>query len=185
MYEYIKGKITIIEPTYIVLENNLIGYLVTVSNPYQFDINADITLYLYQYVREDMIQLFGFKTKDEKKMFLKLISVTGIGPKSALSILASMQIDEFINAIESGNAKYLTKYPGIGLKTAQQIILDLKGKLVLNNEITIKNQVKEDLEQALLNLGYKKQEINKAINKLDFNNNIDVLLKQALQNMLK
>ncbi len=185
MYEYIKGKITTIEPTYIVLENNLIGYLVTVSNPYQFSLNTDITLYIYQYVREDMIQLFGFKTQDEKKMFLKLISVTGIGPKSALSILASMQIDEFINAIESGNAKYLTKYPGIGLKTAQQIILDLKGKLVLNNEITIKNQVKEDLEQALLNLGYKKQEINKVINKLDYNNNIDVLLKQALQNMLK
>lgn len=110
MYAYIKGLITKINPSFVELENNNIGYLIKMPNPYVFKLYDEATVYLYQKVSEDAIDLYGFKTYEEKELFLKLISVNGIGPKSALSILATGDVKGIINAIDLGNAAYLTRF---------------------------------------------------------------------------
>ena len=188
MYGYIKGKITKISPKYIICDINGIGYLIIVGNPYNFKLNEEYTIYTYQSVREDAIELYGFMKEDEKELFLKLISVSGIGPKSALSILAAGTVKEIINAIESRNDAYLRKFPGVGQKSSQQIILDLKGKLAFAEEEDgiIKSSSKlTDVEDALIALGYSKKEITKIISKLDSTKDVGVLVKEALKQLVK
>lgn len=187
MYAYIKGIITEITSRNIVVENNGIGYEVIVANPYSFTQNMDITIYLYQYVREDMNLLYGFKTLDEKNLFLKLISVNGIGPKSALSIIASATVNEITAAIESRNDKYLQKFPGIGPKASQQIILDLKGKVNFDELATgLKDNSKMlMLTDALLQLGYAKKDITKALGSLDLSLDEGLIIKEALKKLNK
>ena len=116
MYSYIKGKIVDIESNYIVLENHAIGYLIYTANPYSFELNTDTIIYLYQYVREDEISLYGFKSKAEKDMFLKLIEVKGLGCKMALPMLANGAVDGIVSAIENEDINYLKKFPKIGDK---------------------------------------------------------------------
>lgn len=185
MYGYIKGTVTRITPKNIIVENQGIGYLLIVSNPYNFSLNKDYKVYVYQYVREDVIDLYGFISEEEKDLFLKLISVSGIGPKSALSILATGTVSEIVKAIEARNDAYLRKFPGIGAKASQQIILDLQGKLNLAEEMLIKNTKLEDVEQALLALGYNKKEIAKVLPKLDQTLDEGALVKQALKTLIK
>ncbi|MDE5714700.1 MAG: Holliday junction branch migration protein RuvA [Anaeroplasmataceae bacterium] len=185
MYGYITGVITKVTPKNIIIENNGIGYLLIVSNPYNFSLNKDYKVYVYQYVREDVIDLYGFLFEEEKDLFLKLISVSGIGPKSALSILATGTVKEIVKAIEERNDSYLRKFPGIGAKASQQIILDLAGKLNFAEEIIVKNSKLEDVEQALLALGYNKKEIAKILPKLDGTLDEGILVKQALQALVK
>ncbi|MDE5545982.1 MAG: Holliday junction branch migration protein RuvA [Anaeroplasmataceae bacterium] len=185
MYGYIKGTVTKVTPKNIIVENQGIGYLLIVSNPYNFSLNKDYKVYVYQYVREDVIDLYGFISEDEKDLFLKLISVSGIGPKSALSILATGTVSEIVKAIEARNDAYLRKFPGIGAKASQQIILDLQGKLNLGEELVIKNTKLEDVEQALLALGYNKKEIAKVLPKLDQTLDEGALVKQALKALVK
>lgn len=129
--------------------------------------------------------MYGFLSEDEKDLFLKLISVSGIGPKSALSILATGTVNEIVKAIESRNDTYLRKFPGIGAKASQQIILDLQGKLSLGEELIVKNSKLEDVEQALLALGYNKKEITKVLPKLDQTLDEGALVKQALKTLVK
>ena len=185
MYGYIKGIITKITPKYIICDNNGIGYLMIVSNPYNFKLNNEYKIYTHQYVREDVLDLYGFITEDEKELFLKLISVSGIGPKSALSILASGTVKEIVNAIENRNDAYLRKFPGIGAKASQQIILDLKGKLSDSADTLMPSSKLDDVEGALLALGYSKKEISKVISKLDLSLDEGTLVKLALQQMIK
>lgn len=185
MYGYIKGVVTKVTPKNIIVENQGIGYLLIVSNPYNFSLNKEYKVYVYQYVREDIIDLYGFISEDEKDLFLKLISVSGIGPKSALSILATGTVSEIVRAIEARNDAYLRKFPGIGAKASQQIILDLQGKLNLGEELVIKNTKLEDVEQALLALGYNKKEIAKVLPKLDQTLDEGALVKQALKALVK
>lgn len=128
MYEYIKGTVTFIGPEYIVLENSGIGYRVLTPNPFAF-VKTEQQVFVYQHVREDAHVLFGFATAEEKRLFEKLISVSGIGPKGALAVLASGTPSHVVEAIEREDEAYLIKFPGIGKKTARQMILDLKGKL--------------------------------------------------------
>lgn len=174
MYEYFIGKITDVTPYYIVINVGGVGYRVLVANPFRYTAtNDNQKVYVYQAVRDNDISLYGFQTFDEKQLFIKLLSVSGIGPKSALAILANEDHSGLINAINTNNDKFLTKFPGIGKKTAQQIILDLKGKM---KEITPANLVgqqaldvtptdaspalRESLE-ALASLGYTKTDIKK------------------------
>lgn len=185
MYGYIKGVVTKVTPKYVILENNGIGYLLIVSNPYKFKLNEESKIYTYQYVREDIIDLYGFTTEEEKDLFLKLISVSGIGPKTALSILASGTVSEIIKAIETRNDTYLRKFPGIGAKASQQIILDLKGKISFDEDIVYGSSKSQDVELALISLGYSKKEITKALAKLDMNLDEATLVKLALQQMIK
>lgn len=185
MYSYINGVVTKVTPKNIILENNGIGYLLIVSNPYNFSLNKECKVYVHQYVREDLIDLYGFISEEEKELFLKLISVSGIGPKSALSILASGTVNEVVKAIESRNDAYLRKFPGIGTKASQQIILDLQGKIDLTEKIVVNNTKLEDVEEALLALGYAKKDISKVVKKLDMSLDEAALVKQALLLLMK
>ena len=183
MYAYIKGYVKDIESDYIVLDNNGIGYLIYTASPYSFDMDKEYTVYLYQYVREDEITLYGFKTIDEKKLFLKLISVKGVGCKMALPMLATGSPSGIIDAIERENILYLKKFPKIGDKVARQIILDLKGKLAKSDDSS--NPVNDELIEALKSLGYKNSDINKVIKNVDSSLDIEVQIKEALKLLLK
>ena len=189
MYGYIIGKVTKITPKNIIIENNGIGYLVIVPNPYNFKLNNELKVYLHQYVRDDAIELYGFQTDDEKELFLKLISVSGIGPKSALSILASGTVKEIVSAIETRNDLYLKKFPGIGAKASQQIILDLAGKLSFVVEAGIATPVTtsklDDVVDALVALGYTKKEATKVVQKLDPSLDEGLLVKEALKKLVR
>jgi len=183
MYEYIKGIITKIESTYVVVENNGIGYLVYVANPYSFSVDDNVKIFIYQQIREDENTLYGFKNEDEKNMFLKLISVKGLGPKMALPMLATGSILGIEDAIERENILYLKKFPKIGDKVARQIILDLKGKLVEKNNNNIKSN--DELTEALKGLGYKPADINKILPSINASDTIENQIKEALKLLLK
>ena len=124
MYDYIKGKLTKITAKYIVIEAGGLGYIVNVANPYSFSdlVNQEVQIYLHQVIREDAQLLFGFHTEDEKAVFLNLISVSGIGPTTALAIIAVDDNEGLVNAIDTSDIKYLMKFPKIGKKTAQQMV---------------------------------------------------------------
>lgn len=183
MYAYIKGTIKMIEPTYIVVDNNNIGYLIITPNPYRFKLEQEELIYTHHYVRDDIDNLYGFLSKAEKDLFIKLIGVSGIGPKSALSILATGEPEKITLAIENEDVKYLRQFPGIGPKSAQQIILDLKGKLA--KESIIVNKVLEEAKLALLSLGFNNTETNKALKKIDPDLTTEQIVKQALALLIK
>ena len=187
MYDYIKGTITYIKNNAIVVDNNGIGYLVYVANPYSFELNQEYKVYVYQHVTEDENSLYGFKTIEEKDLFLKLISVKGLGCKMALPILAVGSIDGIMDAIERENILYLKKFPKIGDKLAKQIVLDLKGKLefigvgISDDQQEVENELKE----VLIGLGYKEKEIIPVIAKVDTSLPIEGQVKDALKLLLK
>jgi len=185
MYSYLQGEVTEIYPNSISIDVSGVGYEVLSPNPYEFKMNEIVKVYVYHYVREDNINLYGFKSKSEKDLFIKLLSVKGIGPKSAIAILATGNVDDVIGAIEIGNVKFLSKFPGIGPKASQQIILDLKGKLNFEADKIILNSNISEVEEALTSLGYKAKEIKKAIKDLDGSKETNELLKDALGQMLK
>lgn len=187
MYDYIKGTITELKYNAIVLDNNGVGYLIYVPNPYAFEVGRDYKVFIYQQVKEDENNLFGFKTIEEKELFLKLISVKGLGCKMAMPILAVGSIPGIMDAIERENILYLKKFPKIGEKLARQIVLDLKGKLeFIGTGITddIVN-TQEELKEALLALGYKEKEIKKIIGQVNSDVTIEEQLKEALKLLLK
>lgn len=183
MYEYIKGKVTDIQSGYIVLENNGIGYLIYTANPYSFNIDEEYKLYVYQYIREDENTLYGFKSFEEKDLFLRLTSVKGLGCKMAIPMLASGSPEGIIDAIERENILYLKKFPKIGDKVARQIILDLKGKLVKRGDEQV--SVSSELADALKSLGYKSADINKVVKQVDGSLDIEDQIKEALRLLLK
>ncbi|EAC4114577.1 Holliday junction branch migration protein RuvA [Listeria monocytogenes] len=201
MYDYIKGTVTTITLEYIVVEAGQIGYQIITGNPFSFQRleGTEAQVFLYQHVREDNISLFGFQTTEERYLFKKLLSVSGIGPKSALAIIASGDVVPLISAIESEDDVYLTKFPSVGKKTARQIILDLKGKLadVVASEIVYvapENDMvaglSPQLEEAVLALealGYSTRELKKVIPKLSKEEDLtsDAYIKLALQLMTK
>lgn len=172
MYEYINGLITNIYPAYIVVcDRSGVGYKLFTANPYRFEQNVESHVYVEQIVRENEIALYGFMDENEKILFNKLLNVSGIGPKSALAILASGDAQGLVNAVANDDASYLTQFPGVGKKTAQQIILDLKGKLddlavsagldLTTSQPVANNQALADALAALTSLGYSAKEIAK------------------------
>jgi len=187
MYDYIIGIVTDYKNNAIVLQNNNIGYLIYVANPYSFEENKEIKVFVYEHISENEDVLYGFKTSKEKELFLKLISVKGLGPKMTLPILATGSIEGIMDAIERENILYLKKFPKIGEKLAKQIILDLKGKLEfktsgISNE-TINTE--EELKEVLIGLGYKEKEILPIIAKVDMSLTIEQQVKEALKLLLK
>lgn len=185
MYSYLNGIVTDIYPDHITIDVNGVGYQVYTPNSYEFHLNQTHKVFLHHYVREDAILLFGFQTKEARELFIKLLGVKGIGPKSAIAILATGNPNDVIAAIEIGNVKFLSKFPGIGPKASQQIILDLKGKLNFEaTDVRFRDNLKE-VEEALQSLGYKSKEIKKAIQKLDGKKPTDQLVKDALAAMLQ
>lgn len=185
MYAYINGIIKDIESNYVVIDNNGIGYQVYVPNPYYYKLNETYTIYTYSYIREDEYSLYGFKNKEELKLFLKLISVKGLGPKMALPMLATGSTAGIIDAIDRENILYLKKFPKIGDKVARQIILDLKGKLNGSQMSLLENNYNDELTEALVALGYKQADIKKIIKNIDPNLTIENQIKEALKLLLK
>ena len=178
MIAYVKGRLVTIQEESVILDVNGIGYEIICPNPfaYQRDMQQEVLIRTYHHVREDIQCLFGFRDEDEKLLFTKLISVSGIGPKSAVAILGAVQVPDFITAIETEDEKYLTQFPGVGKKTARQIILDLKGKLTNlftlsrseNHEslVTANAENITEVQEALIALGYSRAEINPIIPEL-------------------
>src|SRR5699024_3650690 len=174
MIAFVRGSLKVIQENSVIVDVSGIGYEILVANPFSFQktIDEDVFIHTYVHVRDDTQQLYGFKNDDEKFLFENLISVSGIGPKSAIGILGSVDVAQFIAAVEQEDEKYLTQFPGVGKKTARQIILDLKGKLV--NLVTIEaSQSKKgqdldttflnDVKDTLLALGYTDREIQAVI----------------------
>ena len=196
MYEYLTGLVTVVAPQYIVVDVNGVGYKLLVANPYRYqeDRTKKVQVYVYQAVREDNISLFGFTEKNKKNLFMQLINVSGIGPKSALAILANPDHQGLVDAITNNNVSYLTKFPGIGKKTASQIVLDLRDKLTnessnslfattqLTVDATVNRELKDALE-ALAALGYKERDIKKVQKTLMKEEQMatDEYLRQALR----
>lgn len=167
MYEYLAGIITKIKPDYVVIDVNGVGYKVYSPTPFAYQEKQKARVYIEQIVRDTGITLFGFQTEEDKGLFLKLLSVSGIGPKSALAIMASENSNSLAEAIEQGEVKYLTRFPGVGKKTASQIVLDLKGKLgdyVQRVDQLPDQEISPELNDALLALlalGYTKKEVDR------------------------
>lgn len=196
MYAYIKGTITDIEDDNLVLECNNIGYNIRIPLSVAErlpGIGAEVKIYTYTSVREDAFSLFGFLTKDDLEIYKKLITVNGIGPKGALGILSAMSADDLRFAILSGDAKMISKAPGIGNKSAERIILDLKDKIQITSPSTsdkssitgvlLNSDAKSEALEALSSLGYSPAEALKALNQIAITEDMDsgAVLKQALK----
>ncbi len=145
------------------------------------NIGESCELYTYMAVREDGIYLYGFATKEEKKLFLMLISVSSIGPKMALKILGGIGCDRLINAISSSDHNLLSTIPGIGKKTAERIVVELKDKFDNQQVVFSSQDIREEVVGALINLGYKMPESRKAVEKCNADDDFETVLKNALQ----
>lgn len=186
VYAYLKGTVTYSAKDFVVIEVAGIGYKVYTANPYEFRKDEATQVFTHQVVSENDLSLYGFKTLEEHDLFINLISARGIGPKTACAILAMKDMSGLRHAIENGDAKYLCKFPKIGPKTAQQIILDLKGKLVVPDAaIFVNNSLSEALE-ALQALGYGDKELTKVKNAFkDTDASVDEIIKKGLQLLVK
>ncbi len=193
MYEYLSGVITVVKPDYIVIDVVGVGYKVFSPTPFAYQEGQKARVFIEQIVRDTGITLFGFQTEDDKGLFLKLLSVSGIGPKSALAIMAAEDSNSLAEAIEQGEVKYLTRFPGVGKKTASQIVLDLKGKLgdyVQKIDKFADQEVSPELNDALLALlalGYTKKEVDRITPTLaaEKETSADQYIKKGLALLLK
>lgn len=200
MIDYIKGKIEYIGQDHVVIENNSIGYKIFTSAYTVSDLNGkpdNAIVYTQMIVREDDIRLCGFSSRAELKVFDLLKTVKGVGTKVALGILSSLPYVQLVNVLSAGDVTSLTRAPGIGKKTAQRIILELKDKIdktdefktlestdFENNIINISSENDEAIE-ALVSLGYSKVEAQKAMKKIDNSLPIEEMIKQALKLLVK
>lgn len=204
MIAYLSGKLLEKEANSVILDVNGVGYEVAIplSTFYELgEIGSDVQLRIYTYVREDTLSLFGFKSLREKELFLKLISVSGIGAKSGIGILSGMSADEIINAIRSNNLVRLNSIPGIGKKTAERIVIELRDKINSiaagvsetspsseTPTIPSGNEIYDDAVSALTNLGYQRQFAEKALNQAmqeGTEMSVQKLLRRSLQLLAK
>lgn len=200
MFSYIKGELAEINPDSIVIDVGGIGFLVYVpvlALDHLPSIGTEVKVHTYFQVREDAFVLYGFLNKDDLEMFRLLIGVSGIGPKGGLGILSALTADDLRFAVLSGDAKAIAKAPGIGAKTAQRVILELKDKVSLEDAFEKKlsheaeeapvgvSSIKNDAILALTALGYSQSESYKAVSKLEITGDMDVedVLKGALKHM--
>ena len=184
MIGFVRGLVHTFGIDYVLIDVNGIGYRINFNHPEALSIGKEMTIYTYQNVREDEISLFGFLSLEEYDLFVKLISVKGLGPKIASNILGRATTDNIIKAIEDGDVEFMKHMPGVGNKTASQIILDLKGKLV-ETEVVEDDRLKE-VAEALKQFGYKQQEIKPVIKSLkNESGSIDELVKKALKKFVK
>lgn len=191
MIGYLTGKIISKKPTRILVDVNGIGYLVNISiSTFEkiADINDPVSLYTYLHVREDALDLYGFYTQAEKDMFKLLIGISGIGPKLAQSILSGIQIDELKEALQTGNISRIVAVPGIGKKTAERLLVELRDKVdtitgIRETFSEEKTSLKNDAVAALTNLGYNRKTAENTIRKLiEINSSLPIeeLIKKAL-----
>ena len=189
MIAFVSGKVKLIRKETIVIDVQGIGYEVYTGNTFQFSLNQEVFLYTYQHVREDAILLFGFIEEQDYDVFMRLINVKGIGPKTALNLLVACPAKEMVEAIENDDIKRLKSLPGIGAKTASQIVLDLKGKFVSmpSKEDSVSNPVWQECQEALIALGYKPVALNAIKKELSARKDLkaDEMLRLALSMIAK
>ena len=201
MYEYIRGQFQGISKDYVVIELNNIGYKIftsgnTMSNMPK--VGEEVLLYLEQIVREDFIGLYGFTTREELEMFKLLLSINGVGAKAALSLLSISTVNNLKYALMMGDEKHITRAPGIGKKTAQRIILELKDKLKPDELTSEEGQLIEGINDnsdysfninetlsALMALGYTEKEAQKALEKVDKTLSIENMIKESLKLLMR
>lgn len=197
MYEYIKGKYIGINKDYIIVENNGIGYKIFTSGATMSSMpkcGEEVMLYIEQIVREDFLGLYGFDSKEELEMFKLLLTVSGVGPKAALSLLSISRVNNLKYAIMTGDEKHICRGIGIGKKTAARIILELKDKLkpdeLLNGNEESDGGNNENIMSvsealsALLALGYSEKEADVALKKIDKNDSVENIIKNALKALM-
>jgi holliday junction DNA helicase RuvA len=171
MIAHLRGKLLAKHPNQVIVETAGVGYDVTISVPTFSDLpdaGAEVALHIHTHVRDDAIALYGFLRSSEKLLFEKLITVSGIGPKLAITILSGMADDDMVAAIRSNDVARLTRIPGIGKKTAERLVLELRDKLPKTapasvTEVSALTTVEEDVLSALLNLGYQRAAAEKAL----------------------
>lgn len=205
MIAYLAGKIIEKEANTVIIDVGGIGYEATIPLSTFYELGApgeEISLRIYTYVREDTLQLFGFKTLQERELFLKLITVSGIGPKVAISMLSGMNADEIVAAIRTDNLARLTSIPGIGKKTAERLVIELRDKVAAltaaagANPVSSDgqmaavsgNDVYDDAISALINLGYQRNAAEKALKKAvqeGTEMSVQKLLRRSLQLLAK
>ncbi|MDE6904326.1 MAG: Holliday junction branch migration protein RuvA [Lachnospiraceae bacterium] len=199
MYSYIKGTLEEIGEDYIVVDNHGIGYRIYVPGSVLdviSPVGGEVKVHTHLNVKEDAFNLYGFMTKDDMKVFQLLLGVGGIGPKGALAILSVMTTDDLRFAVMGGDAKAIAKAPGVGAKTAQRVILELKDKLKIEDVFEEKDMppsqgnaqgktVKNEAVQALVALGYSSTEALSVLSKIEITEDLDVedVLKAALKQM--
>ena len=192
MYSYIKGELVDVAGDHIVVDNNGIGYQMFISSSTHFHMPAIgevVKVYTYLNVKEDAMQLFGFLTKEELELFKLLITVNGIGPKNSLGILGTLEPADLRFAIMAEDAKAISKAPGVGAKSAQRIIIELRDKIdsvetsaLTNSPVASLNTMKRDVIDSLENMGYSSSQVLKAMDELEISDddNIEDVLKQVL-----
>ena len=194
MYNYIKGKLIESGENYVVVESGNIGYELNVSANTAAELSAaegEVKIYCFLSVREDDMSLFGFATKQEKSMFIKLVSVSGVGPKLALTVLSGMTAGQFAAAVVKGDVTALSKTKGVGKKTAERIVLELKDKV--NKDYTSEEtvsavktdvtEVDEEAVLALMTLGYNRHEASEAVKRVQKDGmSLEQLIFTALKN---
>ncbi|MCB0341982.1 MAG: Holliday junction branch migration protein RuvA [Pseudobdellovibrionaceae bacterium] len=184
MIAYLQGSIIESSIDTLVLNVNGVGYEVHCSATTLSDVAGEelVKLWIHTHVREDQFQLFGFSHQTEKKLFLSLNSISGIGPKMALKILSGTTIENLVQMIEEGDVKALTALPKIGKKTAEQIILSLKGQLVLDegSASAVKFAARADIVSALVNLGFRSNEVEAVVAVMPRNMDVQQGIREGL-----
>lgn len=195
MYYYIKGTLVQKGDNYLVVDANGVGYMIYTSMTSLADVGEtgrNVTMYTYLHVREDVMDLYGFATIEEKNMFMNLISVSGVGPKAALAILSVTTPAKFAVAVVTNDVKTITKASGVGPKMAQRVILELKDKLKTEeleidaDEDTgeIPSDNKNEAISALIVLGYSPSDAQKAVKGIDGTLNVEEIIKKALSSLM-
>jgi holliday junction DNA helicase RuvA len=192
MIAHLRGRLISKHPNQAIVETGGVGYEVSISIPTFSDLpalGADVALFVHTHVREDALALFGFLRSEEKQLFEKLISVSGIGPRLAITILSGMQAEAMVAAIRGNNVALLTRIPGIGKKTAERMVLELRDKLDAFGvpPAAVASPVEDDVVSALVNLGYNRALVERALGRLGSNSgdSFDVLFRKALAALAK
>ena len=193
MIAHLRGKLIARHPNQVIIDAMGVGYDVTISVPTFSELppaGGEVALHIHTHVREDQIALYGFLRPEEKHLFEKLISVSGIGPKLAITILSGMPTDEMTAAIRGNDVARLTKIPGIGRKTAERMVLELRDKLppVGTDQVHVVpslSAIHEDVLSALMNLGYQRPTAEKALSSVEKNGSFDAMFRAALAMMSK
>ena len=193
MIAHLRGKLISRHPDQAIVETGGVGYNVTISVATFSELpplGSEIALHIHTHVREDQIALYGFLRREEKQLFEKLITVSGIGAKLAITILSGMPADEMVNAIRGNDIARLTKIPGIGKKTAERMTLELRDKLLPYEReaariVPTLSDVQEDVLSALVNLGYQRAVAEKALSGVEKNRSFDAMFRTALAVMSK
>ncbi|MDO8064105.1 Holliday junction branch migration protein RuvA [Candidatus Phytoplasma bonamiae] len=185
MYYYITGLVKLINNNNIILENNGIGYEIGFYNPYLFKINQKVKLFTYLYIKENIRYLYGFTNINLLNFFKTIIAIPGIGPKIAIALTQNELFADIQMAIETNNINFLKQFPGIGEKTAQQIVWYLNTKNKNKKTKYTFNPKQKDVQNALCNLGFDIKQINSTINQINTEQDIEAMIKEALQLLLK